>query len=213
LSGSSARIALIIACVLSLGACAKAGPGPGAASAGRIFLAANAKQPGVHVTPSGLQYRILQSGPASGPTPKETDEVKVNYQGSLLDGTVFDSTYERGKASVVLVEGMMPAWTEALQLMRPGDVWEIVAPAELAYRNSGVGVIPPGSVLRFQIELIAINPPPEVGNYAGASSGIEGAGQTGGGAPGQAAGQDAGRVESVVGLGGLAKATGGAGTR
>jgi FKBP-type peptidyl-prolyl cis-trans isomerase len=109
------------------------------------------------VTASGLQYRILQSGAGSGPVARETDEVKVNYEGTLLDGSVFDSSYQRGKPAVFGVSGVIPAWTEVLQLMRPGDVWEIVAPADLAYGDRGAGPIPPGSVLKFKIELIAIN--------------------------------------------------------
>jgi peptidylprolyl isomerase/FKBP-type peptidyl-prolyl cis-trans isomerase FklB len=152
------RIALALAAVLTVGACAKAGPSPAVVAAGKAFLAGNAHAPGVQVTPSGLQYRVISSGPADGVRPRSTDEVKVNYEGKLLDGTVFDSSYQRGEPAVFGVSNLIPAWTEALQLMRPGDVWELYAPANLAYGDEGQGPIPPGSVLKFKIELIAISP-------------------------------------------------------
>lgn len=153
------RNALVLIAILSLGACAKAGPSPEVLAAGKTFLATNAHADGVHVTPSGLQYKILKSGPADGPEAKGTDEVKVNYEGKLLDGTVFDSSYQKGEPAVFNVSGLIPAWTEALQLMRPGDVWMLYAPADLAYGDHGQGPIPPGAVLTFKIELIAIGPP------------------------------------------------------
>ena len=90
--------------------------------------------------------------------------MKVNYEGKLLDGTVFDSSYQRGEPAVFGVTGLIPAWTEALQLMRPGDEWELYAPAELAYGDQGAGPIPPGSVLQFKIELIAVSPAGGGGN-------------------------------------------------
>jgi peptidylprolyl isomerase/FKBP-type peptidyl-prolyl cis-trans isomerase FklB len=145
------------AVVLSLGACAKAGPNPQVVAAGESFLARNAHDAAVHVTASGLQYKILQSGPAAGVSPKATDEVKVNYEGRLLDGTVFDSSYQRGEPAVFQVSGLIPAWTEALQLMKPGDVWMLYAPSKLAYGDEGAGPIPPGAVLQFKIELVAVS--------------------------------------------------------
>jgi peptidylprolyl isomerase/FKBP-type peptidyl-prolyl cis-trans isomerase FklB len=153
------RRLLTLLCVLLATACAKAQPDPRIVAAGQAFLARNAHAPGVHVTASGLQYRILKSGPDEGPFPRPTDEVRVNYEGKLLNGTVFDSTYPRHEPAVFRVDGLIPAWTEALQLMRPGDAWELYAPANLAYGDDGAGPIPPGSVLEFRIELIAINPP------------------------------------------------------
>jgi peptidylprolyl isomerase/FKBP-type peptidyl-prolyl cis-trans isomerase FklB len=146
---------------LALGgaACARTHADPKVAAAGKAFLAQNAHAPGVQVTASGLQYKVLTSGPASGPTPKGEDQVKVNYEGKLLDGSVFDSSYQRGQPAVFGVNGLIPAWTEALQLMHPGDVWELYAPANLAYGDEGAGPIPPGSVLEFKLELLAINPP------------------------------------------------------
>jgi len=153
------RIVLALVCALSVSACAKAQPNPQVVAAGRAFLAQNAHAPGVTVTATGLQYKVLKSGAATGPTPKGEDQVKVNYEGRLLDGTVFDSSYQRGEPAVFGVNGLIAAWTEALQLMRPGDVWELYAPANLAYGDEGAGPIPPGSVLQFKIELLAINPP------------------------------------------------------
>jgi FKBP-type peptidyl-prolyl cis-trans isomerase len=152
------RMVLALVCALSASACAKAQSSPDVVSAGQAFLAQNARAPGVKVTASGLQYKVLKSGPTTGPTPKREDEVKVNYEGKLLDGTVFDSTYQRGEPAVFGVNGLIAAWTEALQLMRPGDVWELYAPANLAYGDEGAGPIPPGSALEFKIELLAINP-------------------------------------------------------
>jgi peptidylprolyl isomerase/FKBP-type peptidyl-prolyl cis-trans isomerase FklB len=148
-----------MACALAVGACARAHADPKVVAEGRAFLARNAHAPGVQITASGLQYKVLTSGPATGAMPKGEDQVKVNYEGKLLDGTVFDSSYQRGQPAVFGVNGLIPAWTEALQLMRPGDVWELYAPADLAYGNEGAGPIPPGSVLEFKIELLAINPP------------------------------------------------------
>ena len=151
------RSAAALICLLAVGACAKAQPSPEVAAAGKTFLAQNAHAPGVQVTASGLQYKVLSSGPEFGARPKAGDEVKVNYEGKLLDGTVFDSSYQRGEPAVFGVAGVIPAWTEALQLMRPGDIWELYAPADLAYGDLGAGPIPPGSVLEFKIELIAVN--------------------------------------------------------
>ena len=152
------RTALVLAALLTLGACARSGPSPEVVAAGKAFLAKNAHAPGVHVTPSGLQYKVIASGPADGARPRDVDEVKVNYEGKLLDGTVFDSSYQRGEPAVFGVSGLIRGWTEALQMMRPGDVWELYVPANLAYGDQGQESIPPGSVLRFKIELIAISP-------------------------------------------------------
>jgi peptidylprolyl isomerase/FKBP-type peptidyl-prolyl cis-trans isomerase FklB len=159
------RILLAVVCVLAASGCAKARPDPKVVAAGRAFLAQNAHAPGVTVTASGLQYKVLTSGTATGPTPSGEDQVKVNYEGKLLDGAVFDSSYQRGEPAVFGVNGLIAAWTEALQLMHPGDVWELYAPANLAYGDEGAGPIPPGSVLEFKIELLAINPPDAGGGH------------------------------------------------
>jgi peptidylprolyl isomerase/FKBP-type peptidyl-prolyl cis-trans isomerase FklB len=147
---------LLVSAALVLTGCARAAPPAAAASA--EFLAKNAKAPGVKVTASGLQYKVLTSGPADGVPPGPSDEVKVNYEGKLIDGTVFDSSYQRGEPAVLSVDRVIPAWTEALQLMKPGDTWMIYAPATLAYGDEGAGEgkIPGGAALIFKIELISV---------------------------------------------------------
>jgi FKBP-type peptidyl-prolyl cis-trans isomerase len=92
--------------------------------------------------------------------PQKQDEVKVNYEGKLLNGKIFDSSYERGVPAAMPVDALIPAWVEALQLMRPGDEWMLYAPSNLAYGDGGQGEIPPGSTLIFRIELIAVLPGP-----------------------------------------------------
>lgn len=157
------RSFLALAGAAALSAC---GPGkPRAASqadidAGKAFLATNAKAPGVTVLPSGLQYKIVRSGPADGLRPQKQDEVKVNYEGKLLSGKIFDSSYERGVPAAMPVEALIPGWIEALQLMRPGDEWILYVPPNLAYGDDGAGEIPPGSTLIFRIELISVLPGP-----------------------------------------------------
>lgn len=150
----------ILAAVLTLAACAKSAsaPAPDQAALGKAFLDKNAHAAGVVTTPSGLEYRVLRSGPAGGLRPKPADEVKVNYEGKLLDGRVVDSSYERGAPAVLTVRDLVPGWREALQLMRPGDVWLIYLPAKLGYGDAGAGPIPPGSVLMFKLDLIAVSP-------------------------------------------------------
>jgi FKBP-type peptidyl-prolyl cis-trans isomerase len=123
---------------------------------GEAFEAANGKKEGVKVLPSGLQYKVLKSG--SGATPKATDTVKVHYHGTLIDGTVFDSSVERGDPATFPVNGVIAGWTEALQLMKVGDKWQLVIPAKLAYRDRGApgGKIGPNSTLIFDVELLGI---------------------------------------------------------
>ena len=122
---------------------------------GEEFLAANAKKDGVKTTASGLQYKVLKSG--SGKTPKPTDTVKVHYHGTLIDGTVFDSSVERKEPISFPVNGVIPGWTEALQLMKEGDKWQLVIPSKLAYGERGAGdKIGPNSTLLFDVELLSI---------------------------------------------------------
>jgi peptidylprolyl isomerase/FKBP-type peptidyl-prolyl cis-trans isomerase FklB len=159
---------LLIACAaaLALVACQKdAGGGQTAAKTleeGKAYLAENAKKPGVVTTASGLEYKIISSGPASGVHPKPTDEVKVNYEGHLTDKarTVFDSSYKDGVPVIFTLNQVIPGWTEALQLMRPGDVWEVWVPPNLGYGDQDKGEIPPNSVLDFKVELIDVFPHP-----------------------------------------------------
>jgi len=127
-------------------------------AAAKAFLAANAKAEGVITLPSGLQYKVVQSGAAGGASPRADDRVIVNYEGKLLDGTVFDSSYQRGQPATFTVGQLIPAWTLALQKMKPGDVWMLYAPPRLAYGEEGAGPIPPDSALIFKIELIGILP-------------------------------------------------------
>jgi FKBP-type peptidyl-prolyl cis-trans isomerase len=150
-------LALLFA-LAAAGACVRAPATPDASKAGRAFMIRNATAPGVHLTRSGLQYRILHSGPATGLRPKPADEVKVNYEGKLLDGQVFDSSYARGMPVVMTLRDLVPGWIEALQLMRPGDQWQLYVPPSLGYGDRGAGPIPPGAVLVFKIELIDVLP-------------------------------------------------------
>lgn len=125
---------------------------------GEAYLAANAKKPGVKATASGLQYKVVKAG--SGKTPKATDTVKVHYHGTLIDGTVFDSSVERGEPISFPVGGVIPGWTEALQLMKEGDKWQIYIPSKLAYGEQGAGgKIGPNSALVFDVELLGIEKP------------------------------------------------------
>lgn len=125
-------------------------------AAGQAFLAENAKREAVITTSSGLQYEVLTEG--SGDSPKETDKVTVHYHGTLIDGTVFDSSVERGEPASFPVNGVIPGWVEALQLMKPGDKFKLFIPSNLAYGERGAGgSIGPNSTLIFEVELISIN--------------------------------------------------------
>ena len=127
----------------------------GAKSDGIAYLAENLKKPGVTVTESGLQYEVIASG--NGPQPTASDKVKTHYHGMLTDGTVFDSSVERGEPISFQVGGVIQGWQEALQLMRVGDKWRLVIPSELAYGARGAGAkIPPHSTLVFEVELLGI---------------------------------------------------------
>jgi FKBP-type peptidyl-prolyl cis-trans isomerase FklB len=124
---------------------------------GEAFLASNKTKAGVKTTASGLQYEVLQQG--SGPNPKPTDKVTVNYKGTLLDGKVFDSSYDRGQPVTFGVNQVIPGWVEALQLMNVGSKYKLTIPANLAYGESGAGGdIGPNAVLQFEVELLKIEP-------------------------------------------------------
>jgi FKBP-type peptidyl-prolyl cis-trans isomerase len=123
--------------------------------AGKKFLAENKTKDGVVETASGLQYKVIKAG--EGPKPKATDNVKVHYTGKLLDGTVFDSSVERGEPASFALNQVIPGWTEGVQLMSKGAKYEFWIPSELAYGERGTGgTIPPGSTLMFEVELIDI---------------------------------------------------------
>ena len=127
---------------------------------GADFLAKNKTKKDVVTTASGLQYTVLQEG--TGAQPKNTDNVKVHYRGSLLDGTEFDSSYKRNEPAVFPVEGLIPGWGEALQLMKVGSKYRFFIPAELAYGEQGAGgAIGPNSTLDFEVELLGIEKPAE----------------------------------------------------
>ncbi|MBI5676491.1 MAG: FKBP-type peptidyl-prolyl cis-trans isomerase [Nitrospirae bacterium] len=122
---------------------------------GEAFLAENKKKEGVVTLPSRLQYKIITEG--SGAKPKPTDTVTVNYRGTLIDGTEFDSSYKRGQPASFKVTGVIPGWTEALQLMKAGSKWQLFIPSSLAYGERGAGRdIAPNATLIFDVELISI---------------------------------------------------------
>jgi FKBP-type peptidyl-prolyl cis-trans isomerase FklB len=122
------------------------------------FLKENAQKPGIKVTASGLQYKVLRAG--SGPMPKESDTVKVHYRGTLLNGSEFDSSYKHKEPAVFPLKGVIKGWTEALQLMKVGSKWQIFLPSSLAYGEQGAGqVIGPNATLIFEVELLAIEKP------------------------------------------------------
>ena len=122
---------------------------------GEAFLAANKKKEGVTTTASGLQYTVLKEG--DGPKPTTTDRVRVDYRGTLIDGTEFDSSYSRGKPAVFPVTGVIPGWTEALQLMKVGSKYQLFVPSNLAYGPPGARPpIGPNATLIFEVELLGI---------------------------------------------------------
>ena len=124
-------------------------------SAGTDFLAENGKRDGVITTASGLQYEVLTAG--EGDSPKETDQVSVHYHGTLIDGSVFDSSVERGQPATFPVNGVIAGWVEALQLMNTGAKFKLFIPSDLAYGERGAGqMIGPNSTLIFEVELLSI---------------------------------------------------------
>ncbi len=161
------RTLILLAAALALVACqpqAKEAAAPGApvtqSAASKTFMEKIGKEAGVKVLPSGLAYKVVRSGPETGLKPQLTDEVKVHYEGKLEDGSVFDSSYERGQPAAMPLRGLIPGWQEALQLMRPGDEWVLYVPSNLGYGEEPAGQIPPGSPLIFRIELIDVLPGP-----------------------------------------------------
>jgi FKBP-type peptidyl-prolyl cis-trans isomerase FklB len=124
-------------------------------TAGDAFLAENARKPGVVTLPSGLQYRVITEG--KGKTPIASSTVRTHYRGRLLDGTEFDSSYKHGQPAQFAVNGVMPGWSQALQMMKEGSKWELFVPASLGYGEAGAGgVIPPNATLIFEVELIEV---------------------------------------------------------
>ncbi len=124
---------------------------------GEKFLADNKSKPDVKTTASGLQYKMVKDG--SGTPPKATDSVVVNYRGTLIDGTEFDSSYKRGEPATFPVNQVIKGWTEALQLMKPGSKYELFIPSNLAYGERGAGAdIGPNATLKFEVELLSVKP-------------------------------------------------------
>jgi len=122
---------------------------------GEVFLDENKKKEGVKTLASGLQYKVLKEG--TGKKPKLNDAVTVNYRGTLIDGTEFDSSYRRGQPASFPVSGVIPGWTEALPLMGEGAKWQLFVPSNLAYGERGAGaMIGPNATLIFEIELISV---------------------------------------------------------
>jgi len=121
------------------------------------FLAHNAKEPGVKSLPSGLQYKVIS--PGSGASPAPTDEVTVNYRGTFIDGKEFDSSYKRGQPATFTLNRIIRGWQQALVLMKPGAKWDIYIPPELAYGENSPPPIPPGSLLKFEVELLSAKAP------------------------------------------------------
>jgi FKBP-type peptidyl-prolyl cis-trans isomerase len=111
----------------------------------------------VKTTASGLQYKVMKAGPDGGKSPKATDTVKVHYHGTLIDGTVFDSSVQRGEPISFPLNGVIPGWTEGVQLMKVGDKFQFTIPSALAYGEQGAGgAIGPNSTLIFEVELLGI---------------------------------------------------------
>ncbi|PLW92739.1 MAG: hypothetical protein C0592_09170 [Marinilabiliales bacterium] len=121
---------------------------------GEQFLAENGKKEGVMTTASGLQYKVIREG--TGPKPGPTSTVEVNYEGRLIDGTVFDSSYDRGESISFPLNGVIKGWTEGLQLMSVGSMYELYIPSELGYGDRSTPAIPAGSTLIFKVELLNI---------------------------------------------------------
>jgi FKBP-type peptidyl-prolyl cis-trans isomerase FklB len=159
LAGSETRVAVAdieaaFAALRQRAAAAAAVAGEKQLAAGNEYLAKNKTRPGVKVTASGLQYEVLVNG--LGRKPKATDTVKVHYHGTLVDGTVFDSSVERGEPIEFALNGVIPGWTEALQLMSVGAKWKLTIPPAIGYGARGKGKIPPNAVLNFEVELLGI---------------------------------------------------------
>ena len=135
---------------------AQAAKSAGAKAEGRAFLAQNAERAEVTVTASGLQYEVLEAG--AGESPRATDKVTVHYTGKNLDGSVFDSSVERGQPATFGLNQVIAGWTEGVQLMKPGAKYRFYIPSDLAYGERGAGAdIAPGATLIFDVELISVN--------------------------------------------------------
>ncbi|MBE6288004.1 MAG: FKBP-type peptidyl-prolyl cis-trans isomerase [Mediterranea massiliensis] len=125
--------------------------------AGKRFLEENKKRAGIVTLPSGLQYEVINEGNVEGPRAKATDQVQCHYEGTLIDGTLFDSSIKRGQPATFGVNQVIPGWVEALQLMPEGAKWKLYIPSDLGYGAHGAGeMIPPHSTLIFEVELLKV---------------------------------------------------------
>ena len=160
-------VSLALALSLPLAACEKK-PDPAVAAAvaaktlaeGQAFMAKQAMEPGVMSLPNGILYKVITAGPPTGASPHVPDEVKVHYEGKLLNGTVFDSSFERGAPATFPLRGLIRAWLIVLPHMKPGDEWQIWVPADMGYGEQDSAAIPANSVLVFRIQLIDFLPTP-----------------------------------------------------
>ena len=166
-----ARTAAVLAMATALAACGRDGAASGDSQAAEnlreaeFFMTSNARAEGVQTLPSGVQYKVLQAGPAGGERPDGNDLVRVDYEGSLTDGAVFDSSFERGQPAVFTVEdgisgSVIPGMRDALQHMSVGDEWLVYIPPAIGYGETGAGDIPPNSVLIFRLKLLEVAPVP-----------------------------------------------------
>jgi FKBP-type peptidyl-prolyl cis-trans isomerase FklB len=149
----SIRKYLVVALLAMFAGAAVAGTTP----EGLEYLNANKLKEGVTELPSGLQYRVLKEGPAGGPSPGVSTRCACHYRGTTIDGKEFDSSYSRGQPTTFAPNQVIKGWTEAMQLMKEGDKWELVIPSELAYGDRQMGAdITPGAVLVFTLEMIKV---------------------------------------------------------
>ncbi|MGV8928783.1 MAG: FKBP-type peptidyl-prolyl cis-trans isomerase [Brevundimonas sp.] len=152
---------MVVALGVPLAACNRTPGAPDEAAAQNLraaefFLTSNAKQEGIQSLPSGIQYKVVASGPAGGESPDRNDLVRVDYEGTLTDGTVFDSSYRAGQPAVFTVSDVVPGWTEILQHMRVGDEWIVYLPPALGYGEQGRPGIPANAVMVFRLKLLDI---------------------------------------------------------
>jgi peptidylprolyl isomerase/FKBP-type peptidyl-prolyl cis-trans isomerase FklB len=153
--------AAVFAAALALSAChahSQTQAADGATPKSDAYMAKIEKDTGVIALPSGVAYKVVKSAPAGAPAPKVGDEVKVNYEGTLPDGTVFDSSYKTGEPVVFPVGGLIPAWNEILPKMHVGDTWILYVPPSQGYGPEGKGPIPPDTVMVFKLELLGVLP-------------------------------------------------------
>ncbi|EDX81013.1 MAG: FKBP-type peptidyl-prolyl cis-trans isomerase [Alphaproteobacteria bacterium] len=162
-----------VVAVLMLVGCGRSEPvDPNAGKAeAAAFMEKNAKEEGVQTLASGLQYRVVQAGPAGGVSPDRNDLVKVDYEGKRVDDTVFDSSFARGAPAVFTPETVVPGWTEALQKMHVGDEWILFVPPALGYGEQSSPKIPANSVLIFRLKLLDVAKVPGGGSGAGTAMG------------------------------------------